>query len=73
MKTSFDMAVEAGFDEGLLKINGNNAIAIRLVEIVKREVKNECMKAVLDGCPSDGGDAEIAFRRACERIMVMVN
>ena len=68
MKTNLEMAIEAGFDEDMLKLNGSESLAIKLIEIVKRESKHECMNLIIQDCPSDGSDYEIITRRLWDKI-----
>lgn len=67
MTANLEMAIEAGFDEDLLKLNGCESLAFKLIEIVKREAKLECMNAVQD-CSTDGSDYEITTRRLCDKL-----
>ena len=68
MKTNLEMAILAGFDEDMLELNGCESLAFKLIEIVKREVKHECMNAVIQDCPTDGSDYEIITRRLWDKL-----
>ena len=41
------------------------------VESIRRDERAAAMAAILDGCPSDGSDAEIILRRAWDRVRTM--
>ncbi len=68
MKTALEMVREAGFDTDLPAFREGTALAFKLVEIVATEERERAMIEILAGCPDDGGDVELALRRAWERV-----
>lgn len=68
---ALEMAREAGFDTDLPAFRDGNAIALKLIEIARREERELAMTVILSECPSDGSDAEIILRRAWDRVRVM--